>query len=108
MLKYSMYYLYQTYLLEFNVLQTLGPLPIYLLIFVAIYFIMIRPQVKQQKEHTSMLQNLKKGDKVISQGGIVGSISNIKGKNKEIIELDVNNNKIDIVKTHIKSFYNKV
>ena len=108
MLKYSMYNLYQTYLLEFNLLQALGPLPIYLLIFVAIYFIMIRPQVKQQKEHASMLQNLKKGDKVISKGGIVGSISNIKGKNKEIIELDVNNNKIDVLKTHIKSFYNKV
>ena len=39
--------------LNANILQTLGPLPIYLLIFAVIYFIMIRPQVRQQKEHTA-------------------------------------------------------
>ena len=48
------------YNLNANILQTLGPLPIYLLIFLVIYFIMIRPQVKQQKEHSEMLENIKK------------------------------------------------
>ena len=98
--------LYHIYHLEYNLLQTLGPLPIYLLIFIAIYFIMIRPQVKQQKQQASMLENLKKGDKVITQGGILGTIASIKGKNKDIIELDVNNNKIDIIKNSIKSIRN--
>ena len=37
------------YNLKANILQTLGPLPIYFLIFLVIYFVMIRPQVKQQK-----------------------------------------------------------
>ena len=98
--------LYHIYHLEYNLLQTLGPLPIYLLIFIAIYFIMIRPQVKQQKQQASMLENLKKGDKIITQGGILGTISKLKGKNNEIIELDVNNNKIDIIKSSIKSIRN--
>ena len=93
--------------LEFNILQTLGPLPIYLLIFVAIYFIMIRPQVNQQKNHSTMLNNLKKGDTVVTQGGIIGNITNFKGKDNQIVVLDVNNNKIDILKNCIKSLHNK-
>ena len=95
------------YNLKANILQTLGPLPIYLLIFLVIYFIMIRPQVKQQKEHKVMLENIKKGDRIVTKGGIIGRIVNIKGKNKEIVEIDVNNSKIDVFKTHISSTYNK-
>ena len=95
------------YNLKANILQTLGPLPIYLLIFLVIYFIMIRPQVKQQKEHSKMLDDIKKGDRIITKGGLIGTISNIKGKNKEIVELEVNNSKIDVFKTYISSIYNK-
>ena len=53
------------YNLKANILQTLGPLPIYFLIFPVIYFVMIRPQVKQQKEHSQMLENIKKGRTVL-------------------------------------------
>ena len=74
-----MYNLPHIYNLEFNILQSLGPLPIYLLSFAVIYFIMIRPQVKQQKQHTALLENLKNGDRIITNGGIVGKIVNIKG-----------------------------
>jgi preprotein translocase subunit YajC len=42
------------------------------------YFLLIRPQQKQRKEHAKMLANLKKGDEVITQGGIHGSIYKIK------------------------------
>ena len=93
--------------LNANILQTLGPLPIYLLIFAIIYFIMIRPQVRQQKEHTTILKNLKKGDRVVTRGGIIGIIKNIKGKNQDILEIDVNNTKVDVLKSHITSIYNK-
>ena len=92
--------------LNANILQTLGPLPIYLLIFIIIYFIMIRPQVKQQKGHTVMLKNLKKSDRVITRGGIIGIIKNIKGKNQDILELDVSNTRVDVLKSHITSLYN--
>ena len=50
---------------------------------------------------------LKKGDKVITKGGLIGTISNIKGKNKEILELNINNTKIDILKSYINSTYSK-
>jgi preprotein translocase subunit YajC len=46
--------------------------------FVIIYFFMLRPQAKKQKETQNMLQNLKKGDKVLTVAGIVGVIGNVK------------------------------
>ena len=76
--------------LNANILQTLGPLPIYLLIFAIIYFIMIRPQVKQQKEHTAMLGSLKKGDKIITRGGIIGTIKNIGSKRADFVRVIAN------------------
>ena len=86
-----------------NILQTLGPLPIYVLIFAIIYFVMIRPQAKKQKEHNQMLDNLKKGDRVVTNGGIVGVIKNIKGKDKNILEIDSNNTKLEVLRTHISA-----
>jgi len=44
------------------------------LIFVVFYFLLIRPQVKRQKEHKAMVEALKKGDEVLTAGGIVGKI----------------------------------
>jgi preprotein translocase subunit YajC len=52
-------------------------LPI-LLIFGVFYFLVIRPQSKKAKEHQAMLTQLKKGDDVVTQGGIIGRISGIK------------------------------
>lgn len=49
-------------------------LPI-VLMFVLLYFIMIRPQVKRQKEHRSMVEGLQKDDEVITSGGVVGKIT---------------------------------
>jgi preprotein translocase subunit YajC len=48
-----------------------------LLMFGVFWFILIRPQVKKQKEHAAMLQALQKGDMVITRGGMVGKISGI-------------------------------
>ena len=48
------------------------------LIFVIFYFMLIRPQQKKAKEHKSMLDNLKKGDKVITSGGEYGVIEEVK------------------------------
>ena len=86
-----------------NILQTLGPLPIYVLIFAIIYFVMIRPQAKKQKEHNQMLDNLKKGDRVVTNGGIVGVIKNIKGKDKNILEIDSSNTKLEVLRSHIST-----
>jgi preprotein translocase subunit YajC len=48
------------------------------IMFAIIYFLMLRPQQKKQKETQNMLSNLKKGDKVLTIGGIVGVVGNVK------------------------------
>jgi preprotein translocase subunit YajC len=48
-----------------------------ILIFVIFYFLLIRPQQKRAKEHRQMLDNIKKGDKVITSGGIYGVVENV-------------------------------
>ncbi len=55
-------------------LMTLLPLVIF---GVVLYFLMIRPQVKRQKEHRKMVEALSKGDEVVTNGGMAGKISNI-------------------------------
>ena len=54
----------------------LGLLPI-VLMFVVLYFLMIRPQMKRAKEHKAMIEALQKGDEVVTAGGVVGRISKI-------------------------------
>lgn len=54
----------------------LGLLPL-VLMFVVLYFVMIRPQMKRQKEHRSMIDALAKGDEIVSAGGILGKVSKI-------------------------------
>ncbi|MEW6108529.1 MAG: preprotein translocase subunit YajC [Nitrospirota bacterium] len=55
----------------------LGFLPL-ILIFVIFYFLLIRPQQKRAKEHKTMLDSLKKGDKVVTTGGIYGVIEDVR------------------------------
>ena len=57
--------------------------PMLLAIFAVFYFFMIRPQQKKQKETQNMLGGLAKGDKVVTIGGITGTIVNIKAKKDE-------------------------
>jgi preprotein translocase subunit YajC len=52
----------------------LSLLPI-VLMFVVLYFIMIRPQMKRQKEHKAMIDALAKGDEVVTSGGVLGKVS---------------------------------
>lgn len=51
-------------------------LPI-ILMFVVLYFLMIRPQMKRQKEHKAMMEALSKGDEVITAGGMVGKVTKV-------------------------------
>jgi preprotein translocase subunit YajC len=54
----------------------LGLLPL-VLMFVVLYFVMIRPQLKRQKEHRAMIEALAKGDEIVTAGGILGKVSKI-------------------------------
>ena len=55
-------------------LLTMAPLA---LMFVVLYFIMIRPQMKKQKEHKAMIEALAKGDEVVVGGGVIGRVSKL-------------------------------
>ncbi len=54
----------------------MGLLPI-ILMFVLLYFLMIRPQMKRAKDHKQMVEALQKGDEVVTSGGVVGRISRL-------------------------------
>ena len=64
-----------------NPLINLAPI---VAIFVIFYFLLIRPQQKQQKELELMLKGLKAGDKVLTSGGLYGTISGFKGDDLEV------------------------
>ena len=69
-----------------------------ILIFVIFYFFLIRPQQKKIKEHKLMVENLKRGDKVVTSGGIVGSIERIIDSDK--VEITISENvKVEVVKS---------
>ena len=69
------------------------------LIFAVFYLLLIRPQQKKAKEHRQMLENLKKGDTVITQGGIYGKISSIED---QIVYLEIAKDvKVKVVRGNI-------
>ena len=80
----------------------------FILIMIIIYFLMIRPQTKRQKEKEAMREGIKKGDKVITMGGIYGTIQGFKEKGRQaVIKID-NNTNITINRTAIAGLAGKV
>ena len=76
----------------------MGFLPI-IIMFVILYFLLIRPQQKKQKDMVKMRDELQKNEKVITTGGIIGTIYSIKG---DVVVLKVDDNvKIEITKSAI-------
>jgi preprotein translocase subunit YajC len=67
-------------------LLSLAPLA---LMFVVLYFIMIRPQMKKQKEHKAMIEALAKGDEVVIGGGVIGRVSKL---GETFVHVEVANN----------------
>jgi preprotein translocase subunit YajC len=60
----------------------LGPIFMYGAIFAIFYFILIRPQSKQRKEHESLIRAVKKGDEIVTAGGLVGEVIHIREASK--------------------------
>ena len=61
-----------------------------ILIFVIFYFFLIRPQQKKVKEHKAMVEALKKGDKIVTSGGITGTITRVVDNDKVEVEIAEN------------------
>jgi preprotein translocase subunit YajC len=57
----------------------------FVLIFVVFYFLMVRPQQKKQKQHREMISNLRKGDRVVTTGGMFGTIVGINEKDNVVV-----------------------
>ncbi|GAA6207921.1 preprotein translocase subunit YajC [Cognatishimia sp. WU-CL00825] len=58
-----------------------------ILIFAIMYFLLIRPQQKKAKEHTAMVAAVRRGDEVVTQGGLIGKVSKVKDGNEIEVEL---------------------
>jgi len=77
-----------------------------ILIFVIFYFFLIRPQQKKAKEHKAMVAALKRGDEVVTSGGIVGKVERILGEDK--LDLSISENvTVQVVQSTIQSILNK-
>ena len=77
-----------------------------ILIFVIFYFFLIRPQQKKVKEHKAMVENLKRGDKVVTSAGIIGTIERIIDNEKAEV-LIAENVKVEVIKaTGIQALLN--
>ena len=77
-----------------------------ILIFVIFYFFLIRPQQKKVKEHKLMVSALKRGDDVVTSGGIIGKIERVLGDDKVDIQISENVT-IQVVQSTIQSLLNK-
>jgi len=78
----------------------------FLLMFVVFYFLLIAPQKKRQKEHQAMLGSLKKGDKVITTGGILGTVTGVKEKTV-ILKVGEGETKIEFLKSAVSIINDK-
>jgi preprotein translocase subunit YajC len=77
-----------------------------ILIFAAMYFLMIAPQRKKQKEHEKMLKALGTGDEIVTTGGIYGTITNV--KDDRFVVRIAENTKIEIGKSFVSGVVAKV
>jgi len=80
------------------------------LMFVVLYFIMIRPQMKKQKEHRAMVEALAKGDEVVIAGGVLGKVSKV---GESYLGIEVSNNvelqvqRVSVIQVLPKGTYGK-
>lgn len=84
---------------------TLQMLPL-VLIFVVFYFLLIRPQQKKAKEHKAMLDSLRRGDRVVTGGGIMGTVSRI--VSPEEVQIDIAENvRVRVLRSTIANVLSK-
>ena len=84
-------------------IESLIPL---ILIFAIMYFLMIRPQQKKMKEHAAMVAGLRKGDQIVTQGGLIGKVAKVKENNE--VEVDLAEGvRVRVVQSTIQSVLNK-
>jgi preprotein translocase subunit YajC len=77
-----------------------------ILIFLIMYFLLIRPQQKKLKEHKAMVEALRRGDQVLTQGGIIGKVTKV--QEDGVVEVEIADNvKVKVARHTITSVMNK-
>jgi len=71
------------------------------LIFVIMYLLIIRPQQKKQKDHQRMIDSLKKGDKIVTNGGVHGTIMGVKERDQTLLVKIAENVKIEVSRSAV-------
>ena len=77
-----------------------------ILIFVIFYFFLIRPQQKRAKDHKAMLAQLRRGDQVLTQGGILGKVTRVKDEDEVEVEI-ADGVRVKVVKSTISAVLSK-
>ena len=77
-----------------------------ILIFAIMYFLMIRPQQKKMKEHRAMVSALRKGDQIVTAGGLIGKVTRVKEDNEVEVQL-AEGVKVRVVQSTITNVLNK-
>lgn len=87
-----------------DVFMSLMPL---LLIFVVFYFLLIRPQQQKAKQHRSMIDNLKRGDQIVTAGGLIGKITRVEGGDSALTVEIAPNVQVKVVRQTVADQLNK-
>lgn len=84
----------------------IAQLPFFIAIFAIFYFLLIRPQQKKLKQHTAMIEALRRGDQIVTAGGLVGKVTKVRDDGEVEVELakDVN---VRVVKHTIQTVRSK-
>ncbi|KIC08283.1 preprotein translocase subunit YajC [Leisingera sp. ANG-M1] len=77
-----------------------------ILIFAIMYFLLIRPQQKKMKQHQAMVDGLRRGDQVVTQGGVIGKVAKVKEDGEIEVEI-AEGVKVRVVKATIAQVLNK-
>ena len=77
-----------------------------ILIFAIMYFLLIRPQQKKMKEHRAMVDGVRRGDQVVTQGGLIGKVSKVKDDGEVEVEI-AEGVKVRVVKSTLANVVSK-
>ena len=87
-------------------MEALGQFIPLILIFAIMYFLLIRPQQKRLKEHKAMVEALRRGDQVVTQGGLIGKVAKVKDEDE--IEVDLADGvRVRVVKSTVAQVLSK-
>lgn len=79
------------------------PIIMMVLMFAVFYFILIRPQVKKQREHQEMLNKLQNGDMVVTRGGLIGKVT---GATDKVLTIELQEKvRVRVLRTHVDGKY---